>query len=695
MKRYPLFILSGLAGLQLLSSSLHAQSGDTLKVSELEEVTIQAVRAGENAPVSQVTVAKKDIEKVYTGQDGAFLLEEISPSIVSYSESGTGLSNYGQMRLRGIDQSRINITLNGVPLNDMLDQGVFFSNFTDFGNSIESVQIQRGVGTSTNGVASYAGSINFESLSLTGNQPGTELQLTGGSFGTARASAEVHTGLMKNRTSFYSRISHIQSDGYRYNTGTNSNSLFFSGGYFGDRHAVKFTGFAGRSQNGLAYLPVALSDIESDPRTNYISANDVDDFGQWLFQLQHTWRLALRTSLVTTAYYGGAGGDFPSGYTNDSGNFEQINYPLHNDHYGLMSFVNHDFENATTSLSGGVHAYIFQRNNVEYIIPNRESPYYDDRSQKDEVSVFGKIQQEWGDFEFFGDVQLRAIQISFTPDPDFLGQDPAIPNRNYLFINPKVGVTYSMNDNWQLYASYGKSGREPTRFDILGSTQINASNLPIVQDENSVDPEYVNDIEAGARWRTEKVNLQVNGFYMLFENEIAPIGEFIPEGFVQVYRNQESSYRAGLELSGAWQFLPAFQLRAQATYLNAKISSYRPEDSEEVYEDVTPILSPELNLLGTLAYEPVQGLEFSVSARYLSESFMELTNNPDLTVPESLVFDAAARWNFWREHSLSIQLNNITDELYYTYGAPFNGTTEPAYFVQPPRHVYATLSLKF
>ncbi|MEQ9263237.1 MAG: TonB-dependent receptor [Owenweeksia sp.] len=695
MKRYPLAIAVGIAGFQLLVSPLQAQTNDTLKAGELEEVTIRAVRAEENAPVSQVTISREKIEKVYTGQDGAFLLEEISPSIVSYSESGTGLSNYGQMRLRGIDQSRINITLNGVPLNDMLDQGVFFSNFTDFGNSIESVQIQRGVGTSTNGVASYAGSINFESLSLTGSQPATELQLTGGSFGTARASAEVHTGLMKNRTSFYSRVSHIQSDGYRYNTGTNSNSLFFSGGYFGDKHALKLTGFAGRSQNGLAYSPVALSDIKNDPRTNYISPNDIDDFGQWLFQLQHTWRLALRTSLVTTAYYGGAGGDFPFGYVNDSGNFEQINYPLYNDHYGLMSFVNHDLANEKTKLSAGIHGYTFKRNNVEYVIPNRNSPYYDDRTQKDEVSVFGKVQQEWGKFELFGDVQVRAVQISFSPDPVFLGENPSIPNRNYLFINPKIGVTYEANDNWQLYASYGKSGREPTRFDILGSTQINASNLPILQDEKSVDPEYVNDIEAGVRWRTEKINLQANGFYMLFENEIAPIGRYIPEGFVQVYRNQESSYRAGMELSGAWQFLPDFQLRAQATYLNARISSYQPDGSEEVYKDVTPILSPELNLLGTLAYQPVKSLEFSVSGRYLSESFMELTNDPALTVPASMVFDMAARWNFWRQHSLSVQFNNITDELYYTYGAPDASGTGPAYFVQPPRHVYATLTLKF
>ena len=153
-----LLIISGL----LISFSLRSQDEpvDTLAM-ELEEISISAVRALPSEPVTATTVYRKAIENQFDGQDGAFLLEQLSPSIVTYSESGTGMSNYGQMRLRGIDQTRINITLNGVPLNDMIDQGVFFSNIIDFGNSLQSVQVQRGVGTSTNGVASYAGSVNF------------------------------------------------------------------------------------------------------------------------------------------------------------------------------------------------------------------------------------------------------------------------------------------------------------------------------------------------------------------------------------------------------------------------------------------------------------------------------------------------------------------------------------------------------
>ncbi|NBC24112.1 MAG: TonB-dependent receptor plug domain-containing protein, partial [Bacteroidetes bacterium] len=300
---------------------------------------IQGVRAAENAPVSQVTRSKEQIEAVYTGQDGAFLLESLSPSIVSYSESGTSLSNYGQIRLRGIDQTRINMTLNGVPLNDMIDQGVFFSNFTDFGNSIESVQVQRGVGTSSNGVSSYAGSVNFESIDIWTADPGAELQLTGGSFQTQRVSGEVKTGMLENNTAFYTRFTQTEADGYRYNSGTSSYSFFFSGGWQSEKHKFNLTGFTGRSKNQLAYSPVAISDIKDDPKTNYISPNDRDDFGQWMVQLNHQYSIRPTLRWANTVYYSGAGGRFPFGFEDEEGTFSQIDFPLFNDHFGWLSQI--------------------------------------------------------------------------------------------------------------------------------------------------------------------------------------------------------------------------------------------------------------------------------------------------------------------------------------------------------------------
>ena len=323
---------------------VHAEQGVVIKLypeSELSEVIISAVRANESDPVTQKTVNKQEIENKFIGEDGAFLLEKLTPSIISYSESGTGVGNYGQMRLRGIDQTRINITLNGAPLNDMIDQGVFFSNFIDFGNSIESVQVQRGVGTSTNGTSSYAGAISFESVDIGDSIPYARVQLMGGSYNTRRGSAELFSGRLHHGFSLYSRFSSFQSDGYKYHTSTDSWSFFISGAYEGKKDRLMLTGFTGRSRNGLGYLPVAINDIKADPRTNYVNENDIDNFGQSFFQLQHSHLFRIG-SLVSSVYYGGAGGDYPAGYfetdsiygSNSPGNYKlsnrlvQINYPL-------------------------------------------------------------------------------------------------------------------------------------------------------------------------------------------------------------------------------------------------------------------------------------------------------------------------------------------------------------------------------
>ena len=659
-----------------------------------EEVTIRAVRAEEDEPVTQITRGIDAIEYEFQGQDAAFLLEELSPSIVTYSESGTNFSNYASFRLRGIDQTRVNMTLNGVPLNDMIDQGVFFSNFTDFGNSVQSVQIQRGVGTSSNGTSSYAGSINFESINVFDTVPSAEVQLTGGSFNTARASAELRTGRMKNNFAFYARYAGLESDGYRDNSGTSSRSFFFSGAYFAQKHTLKFTGFIGRTQNELAYAPVAIEDIRVDPRTNYISPNDVDDFGQWLAQLQHNYQINNRTSLVSTIYYGGAGGDFPFGFEDANGEFTQINYPLYNDHFGAMTQLNLRSRNNKTQVNAGLHGYSFLRTNIEQIVPNYDDPYYEDESRKDELAAFAKVRHAFGSLTVFGDVQVRGVRLGLEPDESFLGMEASVPDREWVFVNPRAGVSYAFSERYSAYASFGRTGREPTRFDILGSTQINNGNLALAQDVDAVAPEYVNDLEVGAKVRGKQLAVNLNFFYMQFENEIAPIGEYIPEGFVQVYENQASSYRSGVELDYSWRFLRILRLFGNATWMQSRISQYSPKGSEDVYEDISPILSPEWNVQTNLEVEIIDDLFVHVSTRYLSESFLELTNDPGLTVPESFVTDFGVRFKFWKEHEIKVDLNNLFDNLYYTSGAPVetaNGIS-PGYFVQPPRHLYATLT---
>lgn len=664
---------------------------------ELEEVVIRAVRADRNAPVTQTTIEKQELERQFLGQDALFALEEMTPSLITYSESGTNFSNYGQMRLRGIDQTRINITLNGVPLNDMIDQGVFFSNFIDFGNSVESVQVQRGVGTSTNGTSSYAGSINFESINLGKAEPSAEAQLMAGSFNTFRASGEVNSGLLNEKFAFYTRFTRMTSDGYRYNTSTDAWSFFFSGAYIGKKDLLKITGFTGTSRNGLAYSPVAISDIRLDPRTNYLNENDIDEFGQDMVQLQHTHWFNSGLSLVSTAYYGSAGGDFPFTYEDTDNTLAQINYPLYNDHYGLMSYLNYESPDKSFNISGGIHGYRFDRINQEILMPDMANPYYDERSNKNEFSAFAKANYLIGRLNIYADVQFRSVRLNIIPDEGYLpGEENVI--KNWSFINPKAGFNFQINNEQSLYAFFGRSGREPTKVDILGGFTLGSYNLINVRSDE-VTPEYVNDFETGYRFGNEQFQIQANYFYMDFENEIAPIGEYVPEGFIQLRKNIPDSYRTGIELDWQVDLLPDFVFSGNGTYMKSQINVYAPEGDNLSYQNVSQPLSPEWMGMADLRYKINTIAELSFSAQTMGDSYLEPTNQESFIMPGFTVFNANARI-FIGKHELGLFLNNIFDKQYFTYGAPldvdFDGTfDQPGFFVQPPRHFYGILKLRF
>lgn len=677
----------------------------------LDEVVIRAIRGAKSGPVTKHVIEKKQIDRVYVGQDALFVLDKLSPSLISYSENGTSISNYGQMRLRGIDQSRINITFNGTPLNDMIDQGVFFSNFTDFTNSIETIQIERGVGTSTNGAAAYAGSVDFQSIDLRNTQLGAELQFTAGSFGTYRASAELTTGLLDNKMAFYTRFSSIHTDGYRYHSGTDSYSFFFSGGYYGEKDLVTLTAFTGQTRNGLAYLPTAISDIEIDPRTNYVNENDIDNFGQDFLQLQYTRSISDNSSLVATLYYGAAGGDFPAGfYVTDSiysssepdgyylsDRLVQINYPLYNDHFGFISYFSHNSADQKFTLNTGIHLYTFKRQNIEAVIPDNANPYYDERSWKNEFSLFAKAEYNFGRVSLLGDIQVRTLSLTINPDDYLLPGEPDIV-KDWTFVNPKIGITYSIDATKDLYFFYGYSGREPTKVDILGGFQLNSSNLESVKSDD-IKAEYVNDFEGGFRIHNAVFQGQINAFYMNFTNEIAPIGEYVPEGFIQLRKNIPSSYRAGIELDWNWNIISSFSFTGNFTFMESRIDEYAPEESQVVYTDVSQPLSPNFMGMGALIYHFKKIVDIELSGRFMSESYMEPTNQAGMVLPSFFVSNMRLGINFYQEHRIDFYFNNLFNTLYFTYGAPvdpeYDGTLEPGYFVEPPRNFFAQLLLKF
>ncbi len=663
-----------------------------------ENVLVQSVRAGADAPVAQTNISTASIDESFQGQDPQYLLEKSTPSLIAFSESGTNFSNYGSFRLRGIDQTRVNMTLNGVPLNDMIDQGVFFSNITDFTNSIRSIQVQRGVGASSNGTSSYGGSINFESLNLREAAPGAEIQLGGGAFNLVRGSAEVRTGIMPNNVSIYAKYSTFGTDGYRMNTGTRGSSVFVSGAYFGENDILKLTGFLGRTQNGLAYLPVPKPLIDRDPRTNINDASDRDDFGQHFLQLEYSRALGGRSTLAASVYYGGSGGDFFVGFRDTANSLTQINYPLRNDHIGAMASLTSASDDNALETTLGIHAYTFLRRNWETLMPDYTSNYYQDRTTKNEASIFAKATYRLGALALYGDVQARVVGMSFVADARALTSLPAIPTHTWFFLNPKIGATFQMSDNASFYASFGRTGREPTRFDMLGATQIVDANVRVLTNPNTVRPEFVNDVEGGFRFAGSGFQMQVNGFYMHFQDEIAAIGEYIPQGFVQLRKNVSTSYRAGMEMEGEWAVHEMLRLSGNATWMAAAISEYSPENlgTREVFRNVRPVQTPSIMAGAGLQFRPISSLALEARGRYVGESFLELTNNRDFMLPAFFVLDARIEWQFFGENRINIAVNNLFNALYFTNGgvAEFGGRTVPAYFVQAPRNVVAMLHWK-
>lgn len=663
---------------------------------QTQPVVVAASRAGVNDPVTTTVIDSAALRSVVVGQDIPYVLELAAPSILAYSESGTSFSNYGTFRLRGIDQTRVNVTLNGAPLNDMIDQGVFFSNLTDVANGMQSIQIQRGVGIAQNGTASFAGAINMESPSLATSQPSARVQLNAGSFGLWRGSIEATTGRTSTNTALYAKLTGFETDGYRYHTGTRSVSAQVGAAWFGQSDVLRLNVFTGRTDNQLGYIPVPKPLADQDPRTNVNDSTDYDDFGQSLVQLDWSRQLSPSAALGVMAYYGTAGGDYFSGFRDSAGVLTQINYPLRNRHVGAM--VNATFADVARGLDVkvGVHGYRFWRRNWESVSPDVLSPYYDDRTVKNELSGFATAEYRNGPWTVLANLNLRSVGMQFSADQRYVDPGTVIPLHEWFFANPSIGATYRLNDAQQVYVSAGRTGREPTRFDLLGGTQINAGNIDVVLQPHTVRPEYVTDIELGYRYQSDIASVDVNAFTMFFTDEIAPIGQYIEQWFVQLRKNVAASQRWGVELQTRLQPHPAVTLTVNGTWMRTRIDSYQPGNLDVIFQNVQAVLSPEFLANAQLEVRPIAAVSMRGAVRYASSSWLELTNDPALQLNGFTVVDLAASLHVGR-HRISAMLNNVLDERYATNGAVAfdNNGAVPAVFMQAPRNVMLLLELAF
>ncbi len=675
--------------------SLAADSLRAHRARQLEAVQVTAVRGGYVA-ISAKTLGRDEIQRRYTGQETPILLQA-APGITAYSESGSA-SNYSYMRLRGIDQTRINITLDGIPLNEPEDEGLFFSNFPDFVNSIASVQVQRGVGSSTHGVASYAGSVNFESVPVANVSPGGELQLTRGAYATSRASGTYQTGLTPSGFAGYVRGSVQRTDGYRSNSGNRSHSVFASGGWFGARDVVKATLLAGISENQQAYLASPLSVLRDDPRDNPYGNSPAsavgDRFHQDLLSLAWTHALASALTLATTAYGFDAGGwyDVPGA----SGLADAFNYNLHSRWGGVISALEWSGDGATASL--GLHASRYAREHWLLVRPALDTRYYDNIGYKGEQSAFAKGSVTHGRAMFVADVQLRSAQFRYRPTD---GSGVAPTSVTWSFLNPKAGVSVRLTDALSAYASAGMNGREPTRADMFaGADDLDSVTARSVLPLNRVRPESVRDLETGATWHAGAVHAQVNLFLMQFRDEIAPIGAINEIGYL-LRKNVSRSVRRGAEGDLTFHLSPRVTAIATASLTDARIADYRDDASGMLYHDVTALMTPKFVSGHGIRADLASWLALDADGRYTSRMMLTNTNDPRFVVPESWVGDAGITVRAHRA-SVLFQLRNVFDRRVYTGGYPGSvpgsadpDAMEPYYYTLAPRNLTVNARLAF
>jgi len=668
-----------------------------------ENVVVQAIRADALTPVTKTDLLKEDLDRLDYGQEMPFLLNE-TPSITQYSETGIG-AGYSYLYLRGIHQTRLNLTLDGVPLNEAEDSTLYFTDFEGLAGSLDSIQIQRGVGTSSVGAASFAGSINFQSVVLS-DQPEATGLLSAGSFGTRRVALSGQSGHLGSGLALYARGLYAETDGFRDHSGVIQHSAFFGARRLGSGSLFKLFGFSGRERTQLAFLAVDPDTLAGNLRANPLSPAERDRFGQDFVQAQWSRTIGPSSTFAAQAYYNGAQGWYRLLADPEAG-------PLYE--YGLDwrfvgGLLSFHHEHGPLGFTAGAHVNGFESRHTRDVVEG--SRLYTNHGFKREASGFAKLSYDVGRVRLYGDAQVRHASFRYEGDLD-------IGSVDWTFFNPKLGARWSARPSLSLYASVGRTTREPTRSDLF----TGEDNPTLAYDLGAVRPERVVDYEAGLEYSGHGLRAQVNLYAMEFRNEIALTGELSEIG-LPLRRNVERSHRRGVELDLRWQPTRSLRLHANASASanriatwNQAIDVYGAEGGWtgsvlRVYRDVPPLLTPRFVSNLSADYAPGTSLTLGLAGRYVSRAQLDNTDDRALATPAFFNLDAHAtldlsRWVRRGTPKLRVQLTNVLDGrrhwpsgysyLYITQdaqgGEALQGT--PYYYPLATRSVYVSLDVRF
>ncbi len=703
----------------------------TLKRStvQADEVFVRSTRASANSGFTYTNLSKKELAKNNLGQDLPFLLNQ-TPSAVITSDAGAGVG-YTGIRIRGSDATRINVTLNGIPLNDAEDQGSYFIDLPDLASSVDNIQIQRGVGTSTNGAGAFGASINIQTTTRQ-DTAYAQLDNSAGSYGTVKNTVSLGSGLIDNHFTFDGRLSRIHSDGYIDRASSDLKSYFLSGAYYGKNTSIRLNVFSGSEKTYQAWDGVPEDKLSSGNRTyNELGLMPNGDFykNQTDNYIQNHYQLLFNQKISDKLSFNGA-----LHYTQGSGYYEEykIDQPaanygltpvimgadtvkstdlvrrlwLTNYFYGVTYNLNYQAQkNLNFTLGGAYNQYRGQHySRLEWTQQNTNiTPDYEysrDNAFKTDFNIFGKMDYRLGSVNLYADLQYRHIYYSF------LGFDRNLNNvqqsASLNFFNPKLGLRYQINPENNLYASFAVGNHEPNRNDYTNSTPASRPKA-----------ETLYDFEAGYRKRQGAFTGGINGFYMLYDNQLVLTGSLNDVGEA-IRSNVKDSYRAGLELDGRVQLLQPLYWSVTAALSTNKVKNFQQYlynyDTDQTvlvqqYKKTDIAYSPDFVGSSEIGYSPIKGGEVALISKYVSKQFLDNTSSDDRKLDAFFVNNIRLRYNFStkavKNIGVSFMVNNIFNELYESNGTTYpdieSGVTKSYnyYYPQATRNFLAALSLRF
>ena len=688
----------------------------------LDEVIVKGIRAKFSSPISYSNIYKEKLKNKNLGQDLPILLNFL-PSVVTTSDAGAGIG-YTGIRVRGVSPQSTNITINGIPFNDPESMGTFWVNLPDFTSSIQSLQLQRGIGTSTNGSGAFGASINISTDNIS-QTPYAEISSSFGSFNTRKNTIKFSTGKINDVFEFSGRFSKIDSDGYVDRAYSDLKSYFVQGTYLKGSTLIKAISFAGHEKTYQSWYGLTMDQLKENRRQNpYTYENEIDNYKQdhyqlhWNEKINNFWSFNLGIN-----------------YTYGRGYFEQYREDDNIDIYGgiVSSDTNLNGEKTDTTdlirrrwLDNDFYVFNsslnFIKNKIDLTISSSYSSYvgdhfgeviwartfssngkirdryYEGLGEKKDLSFFTKLLYSIDEkIEFYSDLQYRNVKYNTSGTTSDLVN--MVIDKSYGFFNPKIGLSYKLNPNSLLYVSYARANREPNRTDYESNPDI--------------QPERLNDIEFGWRLRNKNMSLNLNSYFMLYDEQLVLTGEIDDVGNPK-RTNSGSSYRIGLEIENRINISKLFSFETNLTLSSNKNKNIFSMVDGALYNYGKTNISFSPSFVGSNAiiYQPSEKISLSLLSKYVGKQYMGNTDQPNSILESYFVNDINITYSIKPEKifqsvSINFLINNILNKeyisngYYYTYDDTWSvpgqiKTLDGAgYYPQATRNFLAGLVFEF